>query len=143
MPTSPPAVALVVFGIPAAIQQQRYSPIMKDEQRHAPVDWARLGIVALILVAAILTNVTVNLKFKELADNFPFIGVAVWVVILRRRAAAQAAMGARARGVQGQHLPARARHLRLADAGGEAAAGVVAERVHAWASSPPSSTTFR
>ena len=29
------AVALVVFGIPAALQQQRYSPIMKDEPRHA------------------------------------------------------------------------------------------------------------
>jgi len=76
------AVALVVCGIPAAMQQQRYSPIMKDEGHHAPVDWARLAIVALILIAAIGTNVTVNLKFKHLADHFPFIGVAVWVVIL-------------------------------------------------------------
>jgi len=46
------------------------------------VDWARIGIVAAILVAAIATNVTVNLKFKHLADHFPFIGVSVWVVIL-------------------------------------------------------------
>jgi Na+/H+ antiporter NhaD/arsenite permease-like protein len=76
------AVALVIFGIPASLQQQRYSPIMKDEQRHAPVDGVRLGIVAAILIAAITTNVTVNLKFKELADYFPFIGVSVWVVIL-------------------------------------------------------------
>ncbi len=43
---------------------------------------ARLGIVAAILIAAIVTNVTVNLRFKELADYFPFIGVSVWVVIL-------------------------------------------------------------
>jgi hypothetical protein len=75
------AVALVICGIPAALQQQRYAPIMKSEGRHAPVDWARIAIVALILAAAIGTNVTVNLKFKHLADHFPFIGVAVWVVV--------------------------------------------------------------
>ena len=76
------SVALVVFGIPAAIQQQRYGPIMKDEQSHEPVDWARIGIVAAILVAAIATNVLVNLKFHNLIGNFPAIGVSVWVVIL-------------------------------------------------------------
>ena len=76
------ATALVIFGIPAALQQQRYSPIVKDEGQHAPVDWARLGIVAFILVVAIATNVTVNLKFNHLAQVFPFIGVAVWVAIL-------------------------------------------------------------
>jgi Na+/H+ antiporter NhaD/arsenite permease-like protein len=76
------SVALVVCGIPAAIQQQRYAPITRDEGPHAPVDWARLAIVALILIVAIATNVTVNLKFKHLADHFPFIGVSVWVVIL-------------------------------------------------------------
>jgi Na+/H+ antiporter NhaD/arsenite permease-like protein len=75
-------VALVIFGIPASLQQQRYSPIMKDEQRHEPVDWVRLGVVAAILVVAILTNVVVNLEFKHLADYFPFIGVSVWVVLL-------------------------------------------------------------
>ena len=75
-------VALVIFGIPAAIQQQRYAPIVKNEQRHEPVDWTRIGIVAAILIVAILTNVIVNLKFKDLADYFPFIGVSVWVVLL-------------------------------------------------------------
>jgi Na+/H+ antiporter NhaD/arsenite permease-like protein len=76
------AVALVVCGIPAALQQQRYAPIMKDEGPHAPIDWARIMIVAMILILAIGTNVAVNLKFKHLADHFPFIGVSVWVVIL-------------------------------------------------------------
>ena len=75
-------VALVVCGIPAAIQQQRFAPIMKEEGRHPPVDWSRIAIVGLILAAAIGTNVTVNLKFKHLADHFPFIGVSVWVVII-------------------------------------------------------------
>jgi Na+/H+ antiporter NhaD/arsenite permease-like protein len=78
----PAVVALIVFGIPASLQQQRHSPIMRDEKRHPPVDWSRIAIVALILVAAIATNVAVNLKFKHLADHFPFIGVAVWVVIV-------------------------------------------------------------
>jgi len=76
------ATALVVFGIPAAIQQQRYSPIVKNEGEHAPIDWSRLGIVAFILIAAIITNVTVNLRFNHLSDVFPFIGAAVWVAIL-------------------------------------------------------------
>ena len=76
------AAALVVFGIPAALQQQRYAPIVKHEQAHAPVDWVRIGIVAAILIIAIATNVTINLRFKHLADYFPFIGVSVWIVIL-------------------------------------------------------------
>ncbi len=76
------AAALLVFGIPASLQQQRYSPIMRDEPRHGAVDWVRIGIVAAILVAAIGTNVMVNLKFHNLVGNFPAIGVAVWVVIL-------------------------------------------------------------
>jgi Na+/H+ antiporter NhaD/arsenite permease-like protein len=75
-------VALLVFGIPAALQQQRYAPIMKDEARHDPVDWARIAIVGLILLAAIGTNVAVNLKFHSLVGTFPAIGVAVWVAII-------------------------------------------------------------
>jgi Na+/H+ antiporter NhaD/arsenite permease-like protein len=75
-------VALIVFGIPAALQQHKYSPILKHAHAHTHVDWTRIAIVALILVAAITTNVTVNLKFPEISDRLPFIGVAVWVAIL-------------------------------------------------------------
>jgi hypothetical protein len=52
------------------------------EGRAPATDWTRIGIVAAILVVAIATNVTVNLRFKHLSDAFPFIGVSVWVVIL-------------------------------------------------------------
>ena len=76
------SVALFIFGIPAAIQQQKYSPILQRTHAHTHIDWMRVGIVGLILVLAIGTNVTVNLKFTHLADHFPFIGVAVWVAIL-------------------------------------------------------------
>jgi Na+/H+ antiporter NhaD/arsenite permease-like protein len=74
--------ALFVFGIPAAIKQHKYSPILGHAGEHPKVDWARIGIVGLILILALATNVTVNAKFPEHTDRFPFIGVAVWVVIL-------------------------------------------------------------
>jgi Na+/H+ antiporter NhaD/arsenite permease-like protein len=76
------AVALVVCGIPAALQQHRFSPIVRETGAAHPVDWSRVGIVVLILAVAILTNVTVNLRFNHLSSAFPFIGVAVWVVIV-------------------------------------------------------------
>ena len=74
--------AMVIFGIPAAIQQQRYSPILKHEHHYIQIDWPRLGIVACILVAAIVANVIVNVEYPELSDKFPFIGAAVWGAIL-------------------------------------------------------------
>ncbi|HET7635631.1 MAG TPA: citrate transporter [Burkholderiales bacterium] len=76
------AVALVLCGIPAAMQQQRYSPITADAPAGIRVDWHRVGIVALILLAAIVTNIVVNVKYADVSDSFPFIGVAVWVAIL-------------------------------------------------------------
>ena len=75
-------VALVIFGIPAAHQQQAYSPIVKEAQAGIRVDWARVFIVAFILVLAITANVVVNTYYTALADSFPFIGVAVWVALL-------------------------------------------------------------
>ena len=76
------SVALFVFGIPAAIRQQKYSPILQRAHEHTCVDWTRVGIVGAILVLAIATNVVVNTKFTVVADRLPFLGVAVWVVIL-------------------------------------------------------------
>ncbi len=75
-------VALFVFGIPAAILQQKHSPILQHAHAHTRLDWARVGIVALILLLALGTNILVNLKFPAVAAHFPFIGVAVWVAIV-------------------------------------------------------------
>ena len=75
-------VAMVIFGIPAALQQHRFSPIKRDAPRGLNIEWARIGIVAAILIAAILANVTANLRFPALLDVIPVIGLAVWVVIL-------------------------------------------------------------
>ena len=75
-------VALVVCGIPAAMQQHKYSPIIKHEHSYIRIDWPRAGIVALILICAIVANVIVNVEFSEISDRFPFIGAAVWIAIL-------------------------------------------------------------
>ncbi|MFO1427628.1 MAG: hypothetical protein U1F11_11815 [Steroidobacteraceae bacterium] len=76
------AVALLAFAVPAALQQQRHSPIVRDAAAGVQVDAARLAIVAAILVAAVATNVTMNLRFAAIADHFPFIGAAVWAALL-------------------------------------------------------------
>ena len=75
-------VALIISGIIAAKQQHAYSPILKNVHAHTKVDWARVGIVLLILVFAIVTNVLMNTRFPDVANNFPAIGVAVWAAIL-------------------------------------------------------------
>jgi Na+/H+ antiporter NhaD/arsenite permease-like protein len=75
-------VALVLFGIPASLQQQKYSPIQKDADSKAHVDWVRVAVVVFILVAAIIVNVVVNTRFNAVSDTFPFLGAAVWVAIL-------------------------------------------------------------
>jgi Na+/H+ antiporter NhaD/arsenite permease-like protein len=74
--------ALAIFGVVAAKQQHAYSPIMKDPPPGVRVDWARVGIVAFILVAAIVANVVANLEFPDLLDRLPVIGLAVWAAIV-------------------------------------------------------------
>ena len=76
------SVALVICGIPAAMQQHRYAPISQDAPAGISIDWARVGIVAFILVAAIGANVICNVWFPAVLDHFPVIGAAVWVAIL-------------------------------------------------------------
>lgn len=74
--------AFMVFAIPAAIAQNRYQPIVRDAPEDLQIDWARLGIVAAILVAAVSSNVFANLRYPELLDKLPVIGLAVWVVLI-------------------------------------------------------------
>ncbi|MBF0110671.1 MAG: citrate transporter [Magnetococcales bacterium] len=75
-------VAFIVFGIPASIQQARHADLVAVSDTVVHYDKVRVGIVFFILIAAIATNVSVNLYFSHLADGFPFIGVAVWVALL-------------------------------------------------------------
>ncbi len=63
--------ALVLFGVIASFQQDKYQRIVKDAQAGIVVEWKKLGVVALILICAIITNY---------AFDFPALGV--WVAIL-------------------------------------------------------------
>jgi Na+/H+ antiporter NhaD/arsenite permease-like protein len=76
------ATALLLFGIPASLQQHKYSPIIKHAQPGIRIDWGRVAVVAFILVVAIVTNVVVNVHYGDISNTFPFIGVAVWIALL-------------------------------------------------------------
>ena len=76
-------VALVVCGVPAAMQQNALQPMSaKHGEDRVAVEWARVAIVLVILVFAIVANVVANLHFKALLDALPVIGIAVWAAIL-------------------------------------------------------------
>ncbi len=74
--------AVIFFGVAAARQQQRYAPIQREAPAGIRMDWIRAGIVLFILLAAIVTNIVVNVGFPLLADRFPFIGASVWAALL-------------------------------------------------------------
>jgi Na+/H+ antiporter NhaD/arsenite permease-like protein len=63
--------ALVFFSIFASLQQDKYQPIMKDAAANVTIDWGRIGIVVMILLLTILTNV-----------YFDFPALGVWIAIL-------------------------------------------------------------
>jgi hypothetical protein len=74
-------VALVVFGIPAARQQQRYAPIAHASRAGVRIDGWRLATVALVLAVAIAVNVAINAFHPDLAERWPVLGAAVWAAL--------------------------------------------------------------
>lgn len=74
--------ALFIFGIPAALQQQRFGKMVRTSVGSISIDWPRVGIVVTILLSAMAVNVTVNSQFEQYADALPFLALAVWVAIL-------------------------------------------------------------
>ena len=62
--------ALAFFSIFASIQQDKFQRIQKDLKSDVTIDWGRIGIVVMILLLTILTNVFFD---------FPALGV--WVAI--------------------------------------------------------------
>ncbi len=74
--------AVVIVGYFGAKKQHAYSPIVKNANQNIHIDWGRVGIVAVILVLAIVTNVVVNTQFSDISNSFPFLGAAVWGAII-------------------------------------------------------------
>ena len=73
--------AFAIFAVPASMQQQRYSPIVKDAPRGVSIDWTRVAIVAAMLIVALVTNIFTNLRFPELLGRVPVLGLSVWAVL--------------------------------------------------------------
>ncbi len=76
------SVALLVCAVPAARQQHAHQPIVRDAPAGVRIDWARLAIVGAVLLTAIAVNITLNVRFPVQAGAFPFLGLAVWTVLL-------------------------------------------------------------
>jgi Na+/H+ antiporter NhaD/arsenite permease-like protein len=74
--------AFAVFAIPAALQQQKWSPIQRDADPGVRVDRARLVVVVLVLVGAIAANIYANTLPESRAQEFPFIGATVIGILL-------------------------------------------------------------
>jgi Na+/H+ antiporter NhaD/arsenite permease-like protein len=74
--------ALLVFGTFASIQQHRHAPIEVDDVGDAKVDQRRLAIVVAALVTMVTTNIIVNRLPPPLSEAFPFLGAALWMVLL-------------------------------------------------------------
>ena len=74
--------ALLFFAFFAARQQHAHQPITKDAPAGIRIDWVRLAIVFVILLAAIGANVYFNLRHPEVLSQAPVIGLAVWAAIL-------------------------------------------------------------
>ena len=74
--------AFFVFAIPAARQQQRFSPIRKDPDADVRIDGPRLVIVTVVLIGAIAANVYANRLPEERSGAFPYIGATVIGILL-------------------------------------------------------------
>lgn len=65
------AVAVLIFGVIASVQQNRYQPIEKNALQSIVIDYKKLLAVALVLAGAIAANVWLD---------FPAVGV--WAAVL-------------------------------------------------------------
>ena len=75
-------IALVVCGIPAAMQQHRLMPIRENLAPGTRMDWPRAAIVAAILLAAVAANVAATTRVPWLGAVLPVTGLAVWGALL-------------------------------------------------------------
>ena len=75
-------VALLVFAVPASLQQHRHAPILKHVRRGIVLDWARIVIVIAMLCVVVATNIISNMYFPVLLGRVPVLGLSLWAVLL-------------------------------------------------------------
>ncbi len=112
-------VALAIFGIVAAKQQHAYSPIVREVEAGTRVDWARVGIVAFILVGRHPRERGRQPAVPRRARRLPGHRRRGLARDRRVGARAQARLAPAAREPQGDDLPALPRDHRVDDAGGD------------------------
>ena len=64
-----------------ALAQHRHQPILANDEPDHPLIWRRIGIVAFILIAAVITNILANL-LSEGEETAPWLGMALWAAII-------------------------------------------------------------
>lgn len=76
-------VAFGIFGVIGALQQHRYAPIQAHIAADAPkVQPSRAVIVGVILLTLLIVNFAGNAWYPEHQDAAPWLGLALWAVIL-------------------------------------------------------------
>jgi hypothetical protein len=75
--------AFLIAGWIASGQQHRLQPLARDGAHAATrLDWGGIMAVALVLAAAVGANLALNLWARDAAGLAPWIGLAVWAVLL-------------------------------------------------------------
>ena len=119
-------LAVLIFGIPAALQQHRYSPISKDAPPNVHVDWMRVAIVASDTCHGDRRQRRRQHAFQRTLRPIPVHRRCGLGGHSRLRPAAPSALGGNAGRVSRQHLSAVAGAFRVDDAGAQAARCVLA-----------------
>jgi Na+/H+ antiporter NhaD/arsenite permease-like protein len=73
--------AFAVFAIPAARAQERFAAASLPAAVAQPVDWARVTIVAFLLVCTVGANVAAGALDPSLSHAVPVIGLALWFAL--------------------------------------------------------------
>ena len=123
----PAFVALMIFAVPASLQQQRHSPIVKKAHAHIDYDWTRVVIVVAMLGVVVATNIASNLYFPEVLGRVPVLGLSLWVVLFAAAPLRRPDWSVLPETLERHDLPDRAGDCRLDDAGREAAGRIVAD----------------
>jgi hypothetical protein len=74
--------ALLVFGIPASLDQHKYAPIVKDAPPDLRISFRYVVVIIFVLAAAIAANVGAHLLGADILDQIPLIGLAVAAALI-------------------------------------------------------------